>query len=154
MIVLDKPCPLSTKFISNSTATIGTKENKSHCLISRQQLVDKTATVMAKENKSQCLSLMQQLIGDMDEQKIIQGNLKNILDMDNHKTIESVLNLDEETDKQKVVEGDINFDEDMDIISNTSDVFLGQTNPFGPGNASSINPATLLLLKPQIISLL
>lgn len=96
--VPDKPCPLSAKFISNSTATIGTKEDKSHCVISRQQLVDKTTTVMAKEDKHQCLSPMQQLVGDMDKQKIIQGNLKNILDMDNHKKIEGVLNLDEDTD--------------------------------------------------------
>ena len=99
MIVSNKPCPFFARFITNSTAKVGTKEDKSHCLISRQQLVDKTATIMAKEDKSQCLSPMQQLVGDMDEQKIVQGNLKNILDMDNHKIIEGVLNLDEDTDK-------------------------------------------------------
>ena len=99
MIVPNKPCLFSARFISNSTTKVGTKEDKSHCLISRQQPVDKTATVMAKEDKSQCLSPMQQLVGDMDEQKIVQGNLKNILDMDNHKIIEGVLNLDEDTDK-------------------------------------------------------
>ena len=54
---------------------------------------------------------MEQLVGDMDKQKIIEVNLKNILDMDNH----------------KIVEGDFNFDVDMEIISNTSDVFLGQS---------------------------
>ena len=63
----------------------------------------------------------------MDKQKIIEGNLKNILDMDNYKIVEGDLNLDVDTDKQKVVEGDLNFDVDMEIISNTSDVFLGQT---------------------------
>ena len=78
---------------------------------------------MAKEDKSQCLSPMQQLVGDMDEQKIVQGNLKNILDMGNHKIIEGVLNLDEDTDKQKVVKGDLNFDVDLHIILNTSNFF-------------------------------
>nr|POE72575.1 hypothetical protein CFP56_62079 [Quercus suber] len=34
---------------------------------------------MAKEDKSQFLSHMQQLVGDVDKQKIIEENLKNIL---------------------------------------------------------------------------